>query len=62
MLNSFWWGCQREGHRVTHWQRWEILCVRKEERGLGFHTSILSLLSLQDNLVLCKFFSVLWAI
>ena len=30
--------------------------------GEVFHTSILSLLSLQDNLVLCKFFSVLWAI
>ena len=27
-----------------------------------FHTSILYLLSLQDNLVLCKFFSMLWAI
>ena len=30
--------------------------------GEVFHTSMLSLLSLQDNLVLCKFFSVLWAI
>ena len=30
--------------------------------GEVFHTSILSLLSLQENLVLCKFFSVLWAI
>ena len=30
--------------------------------GEVFHISILSLLSLQDNLVLCKFFSVLWAI
>ena len=30
--------------------------------GEVFHTSILSLLSLQGNLVLCKFFSVLWAI
>ena len=30
--------------------------------GEVFHTSILSLLSLQDNLVLCKFFSMLWAI
>ena len=30
--------------------------------GEVFHTSILSLLILQDNLVLCKFFSVLWAL
>ena len=30
--------------------------------GEVFHTCTLSLLSLQDNLVLCKFFSVLWAI
>ena len=30
--------------------------------GEVFHTSILSLLSLQDNLVLCKFFLVIWAI
>ena len=30
--------------------------------GEVFFTSILSLLSLQDNLVLCKFFSMLWAI
>ena len=30
--------------------------------GKVFHISILSLLSLQDNLVLCKFFSMLWAI
>ena len=30
--------------------------------GEVFHTAIWSLLSLQDNLVLCKFFSVLWAI
>ena len=30
--------------------------------GEVFHTIILSLHSLQDNLVLCKFFSVLWAI
>ena len=30
--------------------------------GEVFHTSILSLLSLQDNLVLCKIFLVLWAI
>ena len=27
-----------------------------------FHTSILSLFSLQDNLVLCKYFLVIWAI
>ena len=37
MLNSFWWGSRREGHRVIHWQKWERLCVRKEEGGLGFH-------------------------
>ena len=37
MLNSFWWGSRREGHRVIHWQMWERLCVRKEEGGLGFH-------------------------
>ena len=30
--------------------------------GEVFHTSIVSLLSLQNNLVLYKFFSVLWAI
>ena len=30
--------------------------------GEVFHTSILAWLSLQDNLVLCKFFSMLWAI
>ena len=36
MLNSFWWGSRREGHKVIHWQRWERLCVRKEEGGLGF--------------------------
>ena len=36
MLNSFWWGSRREGHRVIHWQRWVRLCVRKEEEGLGF--------------------------
>ena len=36
MLNSFWSGFEREGHRVIHWQRWERLCVRKEEGGLGF--------------------------
>ena len=36
MLNSFWWGSRRVGHMVIHWQRWERLCVRKEEGGLGF--------------------------
>ena len=37
MLNSFWWGSRREGHWVIHWQRWERLCVRKEEGGLGLY-------------------------
>ena len=30
--------------------------------GEVFHTSILSLFSLQDKLVLCKYFLVIWAI
>lgn len=36
MLNSFWWGSNKEGHRGIHWMRWEALAIRKEHRGLGF--------------------------
>ena len=50
MLTSFWWGSQREGRRVIHWQRWERLCLRKEEGGLGFRDLRLFNLSLLGKL------------
>ncbi|CAN1838863.1 Putative ribonuclease H protein At1g65750 [Linum perenne] len=36
MMNSFWWGMKSGGERGISWMRWERLCVRKEDGGMGF--------------------------
>ncbi|CAN1744284.1 Putative ribonuclease H protein At1g65750 [Linum perenne] len=36
MLNSFWWGTKNSGGQGISWMRWERLCVRKEDGGMGF--------------------------
>jgi hypothetical protein len=36
MLNSFWWGSNRQNGKGINWLRWEKLAVRKEHSGMGF--------------------------
>ena len=36
MMNSFWWGTNKDGRRGFHWQTWEKLCYRKEDEGMSF--------------------------
>ncbi|CAN1818577.1 Transposon TX1 uncharacterized 149 kDa protein [Linum perenne] len=38
MLNSFWWGTNKNGSGGIAWMRWERLCVRKEFGGMGFRS------------------------
>ena len=35
MMARFWWGDECESRKL-HWWRWDRLCHRKEEGGLGF--------------------------
>lgn len=36
MLNSFWWGNNRDARKGIKWLKWEKLCVHKEAGGRGF--------------------------
>ncbi|CAN1794473.1 Putative ribonuclease H protein At1g65750 [Linum perenne] len=36
MMNSFWWGTNTTGGRGLAWMRWEKLCVKKRDGGIGF--------------------------
>ncbi|CAN1752592.1 LINE-1 retrotransposable element ORF2 protein [Linum perenne] len=36
LINSFWWGDNTNGERGIAWMRWERLCVKKNDGGLGF--------------------------
>ncbi|CAL1385032.1 unnamed protein product [Linum trigynum] len=35
LMANYWWGQKRSERRI-HWKRWEKLCKRKEEGGMGF--------------------------
>ena len=35
ILSRFWWGSQ-EDKKGIHWMKWELLCDKKEDGGLGF--------------------------
>ena len=35
IISKFWWGA-RWDKRDIHWLRWDLLCVSKLDRGLGF--------------------------
>ena len=36
MLNSFWWGSKTTEGWCLHWLKWDKICARKEDGGLGF--------------------------
>jgi hypothetical protein len=36
MLNSFWWGSNREQNKGINWLSWDKLTMRKEFGGMGF--------------------------
>ncbi|CAN1846005.1 LINE-1 retrotransposable element ORF2 protein [Linum perenne] len=36
LINSFWWGDNTNGERGIAWMRWERLCVKKTDGGMGF--------------------------
>lgn len=36
MLNSFWWVNKGGGEEGIRWKKWDKLCTRKEDGGLGF--------------------------
>ena len=36
LINSFWWGMNKEGKRGINWLKWERMYTRKEYRGLDF--------------------------
>ena len=38
MMNSFWWGTKSNGERCIHWIKWNTLCPRKEQGGMGFRS------------------------
>lgn len=38
MMNSFWWGKRQDGSCNIRWQRWEKLCYKKQDGGLGFRS------------------------
>lgn len=37
MLNAFWWGHDSNPAKGLKWTKWEDLCARKDEGGMGFH-------------------------
>ena len=37
-MNSFWWGTKTNGERRIHWTKWNTLCMRKEQGGMGFQS------------------------
>ena len=36
MTNSFWWGTKPTRKRRINWIKWDTLCMRKEQGGIGF--------------------------
>ena len=36
MMNSFWWGNNRQGGRGIKWLQWDLLCKPKSVGGIGF--------------------------
>ncbi|KAH9686509.1 putative reverse transcriptase/RNA-dependent DNA polymerase [Citrus sinensis] len=36
MMNSFWWGNNRQGGQGIRWLRWDLLCKPKSVGGIGF--------------------------
>ncbi|CAN0915489.1 Uncharacterized mitochondrial protein AtMg00310 [Linum grandiflorum] len=54
MMNLFWWGTKTTGGKGVAWMRWERLCVKKDEGGMGFkdlHAYNMSMVGKQG----CKF-------
>ncbi|CAN0903253.1 Uncharacterized mitochondrial protein AtMg00310 [Linum grandiflorum] len=35
-MNLFWWGTKATGGKGIAWMRWERLCVKKDDGGMGF--------------------------
>ena len=36
VMNSFWWGTNKDARKGIHWQLWGNLCYRKEDGGSSF--------------------------
>ena len=36
MMNSFWWGTKPTSKIRINWIKWDTLCMRKEQGGIGF--------------------------
>jgi len=36
MLDSFWWGSDRQSGKGINWMRWDRVAMRKEHGGMGF--------------------------
>ena len=37
-MNSFWWGTKTNGERRIHSNKWDTLCMRNEQGGMGFRS------------------------